>query len=272
MVKEIQRYDFTLKAEGVKLPEFKKYISGWANKFVFQLERGETGYEHYQGRMNLIKPKSMGALINAWHTDYPEIHLSITSSACKDFNYVMKTDTKIDGPWSNADIEKDMTRRLREFMEREPYPWQQLIVDISAEEDDGTIHVIIDECGGAGKSTLCEYMEYHNLGYEMPPFTVAKDLMRACMGLPPQKCYLIDMPRGLKKEKLCGVYAGLECLKNGVTYDKRRTFKKRRMNRPQIIVFTAKAPDVTLLTPRWKLWNIFDKHSMPQLLDPSRNN
>ena len=98
MVKEVQRYDFTLKSQGVDLCALKDYITGWANKWVFQLERGESGYEHYQGRLNLIKPKSLGGLISAWKVDYPAIHFSITSNNCKDFNYVMKTDTKIEGP------------------------------------------------------------------------------------------------------------------------------------------------------------------------------
>ena len=36
--------------------------------------------------------------------------------------------------------------------------------------------------------------------------------------LPPQKAYIIDMPPGMKKDKLADFYAGLESIKNGVTF------------------------------------------------------
>ena len=62
------------------------------------------------------------------------------------------------------------------------------------------------------------------------------------------------MPRGMKKDKLADFYAGLEAIKNGVTYDKRYVGKKRRMDRPQIFVFTNMLPAFEFMSlDRWRI-------------------
>ena len=53
-------YDFTL-PKNDDYPDWQsvksKVNDGWWNKWVFQLERGDTGYEHWQGRVSLIKKR-----------------------------------------------------------------------------------------------------------------------------------------------------------------------------------------------------------------------
>lgn len=178
----------------------------------------------------------------------------------------MKADTRIDGPWSDECGPKTMTRQLELFMEKKMYPWQEKIVQIAKQWDERKITVVLDKQGDAGKSMLTEWMEYHNVGYEIPCMTQMEDIMQACMCLPAQKCYMIDMPKGLKKEKLASFYAGLECLKNGVMYDKRYSFKKRRIDRPQIIVFTNCVPDYKLLSiDRWDMYRITDEKDLEKI-------
>lgn len=95
-----------------------------------------------------------------------------------------------------------------------------------------------------------------------------QDIMQCCMGIPGQKCYIIDMPRALKKEKLAGFFSGLEALKNGVMYDKRHSFKKRRIDRPQIVVFTNSYPDTSLLSPdRWVIYTMRER-DLSQYAEP----
>ena len=87
--------------------------------------------------------------------------------------------------------------------------------------------------------------------------------MQCCMGVSPQKCYLIDIPRAMKKDKLASFYSGLEALKNGVMYDKRFHFKKRRIDRPQVIVFTNTLPDWDLMSrDRWQVWRMLPDLTM----------
>lgn len=257
MVKELQRYDFTYKCDLSNLEDLCDFLTEWCSKWVFQEEMSEGGYHHYQGRVNLIKAKSESALINTWSKLVPGIHLSITSNATKDFCYVMKADTRIGGPWSNEAPPKRMTPQLQNFMKKEMYKWQKWILKECEVYDERKINVILDEIGNCGKSIMAEYLEYADKAYEIPPFTAMEDIMQCCMGIKAQRCYLIDMPRGMKKEKLASFYAGIEALKNGVMYDKRYAFKKRRIARPNIFIFTNMKPDVKLLTTdRWRIMRI----------------
>lgn len=61
----------------------------------------------------------------------------------------------------------------------------------------------------------------------------------------------------MKKDKLGQFYAGLECLKNGYMYDKRYSFKRRRIDRPQIWVFTNTLPAWELMSmDRWQVYEM----------------
>lgn len=259
----IQRFDFTLKAEGHQTDKICDHLREWCNKWVFQLEQGESGYIHYQGRINMIKPKRPELAARIWQEILPGIHISPTSNACKTFNYVMKADSRIEGPWSDETPIQRLTPQLVDFLEHEMYGWQKDVMELCYQQDFRQIHVILDEIGNTGKSILAEFLEYKGLAYEIPMMNNMEDIMQCAMGIAPQKCYLIDMPKGLKKEKLASFYAGIECLKNGAMYDKRYAFKKRRIARPQIIVFTNAMPDFGLLSlDRWAVHRISSSYSL----------
>ena len=66
----------------------------------------------------------------------------------------------------------------------------------------------------------------------MPMLRQMGDLMVFAHSYPMKQAYLIDMPRGIKTDKMGEFYGGMECRKNGITYDKRYRGKKRRMSRP----------------------------------------
>lgn len=260
-------YDFTLpKSEAYQTWEMvkEKVLEGWCKKWVFQLERGDTGYEHWQGRVSLIKKRRIGEIVGKWCIGG---HISITSKAgTTAFNYVMKNDTRIAGPWADTDAERPpMTRQLTSFMQNELYPWQAKVRDICKEVDDRSINVIVDQVGNIGKSIFAEYLEYMDLATEIPPFRSMEDIMQCAMGMPVAKTYLIDMPRGMKKDKLGEFYSGLEALKNGIMYDKRYAFKKRRINRPNIFVFSNCEPVMNLLSQdRWKLWEVTEDFDLQE--------
>ena len=166
------------------------------------------------------------------------------------------------GPWDDTScvwVKPTLTRQLRVFKTFEAngslYSWQKTLLDVVVEEEDRHIHLVYDRIGNAGKSVYVEYLEYEQLAFEMPPFRQMEDIMEFANSFPPQKAYVIDMPRGMKKDKLADFYAGLETIKNGVTYDKRYCGKKRRIDRPQIIVFTNNLPVFELMTKdRWVVW------------------
>lgn len=243
----------------------KKVFKEW----VFQREIGaKTGFNHWQVRGKLFKPKSDAAAVKEfaevlWHGRWSRTCTKVHSG--KSFNYCMKLDTHAEGPWTSKDPEIEdppvLTRQLRKFIahveQTGKYPWQERLEALIKQEEDREIICVIETEGNNGKSIFAEYLEYMRLAYEVPPMTCMEDIMQCCMSISAKPCYIVDMPRAMKKDKLAGFFAGLEALKNGVMYDKRYSFKKRRIDRPQIVVFTNQVPETSLLSPdRWALYYI----------------
>lgn len=273
--KALKGYDFTLSvAMQDDMEEIIAFLNGYCKKWVFQKEIGESGYLHWQGRVHLISSKTESALINMTgpknHPAMKGIHWSITSRDThlnNNFNYVMKMDSRVDGPWKDEDYTEPavMTRQLTNFLKCDLREWQTQIMQITATEDDRNITCVIDRIGNSGKSIFCEFLEYKRMALELPPMRSMEDIMAVVMGMPTSTCYIIDMPRAMKKEKLSEFYAGIECLKNGYCYDKRYKFRKRRFNRPQIIVFTNVEPKWDYMSlDRWKCFEMANDYSLDE--------
>lgn len=259
---QLKRFDITIPHDRYATWEdlHKKFI-GWCTHFAFQLETGARGYEHWQCRVQLIHKKTCSAVLSEL---VPAIggNWSVTSNGVhpgpKAFSYVMKEDSRVEGPWDDTSVlteKPPLTRQLQKFMEYSFYGWQELAYGLLQQEDDRWIHLWLDPSGNMGKSIFVEFVEYQGVGFEMPPMRHMEDIMQFAHSFPPQKAYIIDMPRGMKKDKLADFYAGLETIKNGVTYDKRYVGKKRRMDRPQILVFTNSLPAFELMSrDRWRVY------------------
>lgn len=256
---QVATFDFTIPV-GDDYPDHEtvidKVIKDWCKKWIFQKEKGDTGYEHWQGRVSLIKKRRLSEMVGKWCIGG---HISVTSAAAsRTFDYVMKADTRIEGPWKDDDVVRPpMTRQLKAFVKLPLRPWQNKVYNLCQYPDDRSINVILDQIGNIGKSIFAEWLEFRGFATEIPPFRMMEDIMQCAMGMPVASTYLIDMPRGMKKDKLGEFYSGLEALKNGVMYDKRYSFKKRRIDRPNIFVFTNTMPCLELLSrDRWKIWEV----------------
>lgn len=241
-------------------------LKQWAKKWAFQLEKCPTTDRlHIQGRMSLIKKLRPDELISqcTWRADFRKTCLTVHKGT--NFNYVMKAQTRVEGPWIDTEYEEPpvLTRQLVAFQEKEKYPWQKQIEQWCEELDDRSIKLIHDTVGNSGKSIMSEYLEYHKKAFEIPPLKDMEDIMQFCMSFKSQKVYLIDMPRAMKKDKLAGFYSGLESLKNGYVYDKRYAAKRRRFDRPQVIVFTNVMPEWSYMSKdRWEPWTMKADHSL----------
>ncbi len=268
-------YDFTLKFQDERWEDVGEWLNGWCKKWVFQKEEDASGYVHWQGRVSLIKKKRLNEVISQMKNSEMPFRWSVTTKGVHDgsnFNYVMKSDTRVDGPWKDSDYEEPpkMTWQLQVFMDQHKdsmLGWQKWMMQyLEGDRDMRNIICLIDETGHHGKSLFAEYLEYMKLAFELPPFTNSEDIMQCVMCINEQKAYLIDMPRAMNKDKLHGLYAGIESLKDGKCYDKRYQFKKRRQNRPKVIVFTNKQPDVNYLSAdRWLFINIGPGGEMGQI-------
>jgi hypothetical protein len=262
MTNPVRRFDFTLKIQDAQViqteaEKVKESLRKFCSKWVFQAEEGDSGYKHFQGRISSRKKIRLSSLCNK--NPLEGAHWSVTSSALSagDFDYVTKEDGRIAGPWKDTDPRPPpLTRQLRNFLGKQLYPWQESVRFMAQLYDERSINVVLDTTGNIGKSIFCEYLTYKGLAFCLPPMRDQQDLMAVVIDRP-ASCYIVDMPRGMKKDKLGEFYSGLEAIKNGIAYDKRYKYRERRFDRPQVFVFTNTLPAFHLLSrDRWKLWEV----------------
>lgn len=258
-------YDFTIPQEKINVDELKLLLKELCKHWCFQLEKGEeTGYLHYQGRMSLKVKTRLTTLINKF---VQGAHLSQTSSQNQGNNfYACKEETRMEGPWKDTDEEIFIPRQVLKM--KELYWWQHKVRLMAKEEDDRTIHMIIDKVGNRGKSSFVMFMRCVGEGRMIPFVNDFKDMMRMVMDMPTSNCYFLDMPRSLNKDRLQGLFAGIEMVKSGYAYDDRYKFQDKIFDSPQIFVFSNEVPDTKLLSAdRWKFWTITAEFDLKELDD-----
>jgi len=245
-------------------------LKGIAKHYVFQIEMGDSGYRHYQGRLSLIKRrrKKEKHLLLKLFKEKPPNYLEPTCSPEHykgEAFYCMKEDTRIEGPWQDTDEVRVLTTQMKIFNKLELRPYQSQLKEMAQHFDMRKIDLIFDPNGNIGKSLFSEYLEYCGLAEEIPPFRLMDDIFQWVCTRPIKPCYIVDMPRGMKKDKLGDFYSGIEIIKNGVAYDKRYNAKKIRFDRPRVFVFTNTLPEFSLMSKdRWNVWVIDEEFRMSQ--------
>lgn len=258
----LARWDFTLPCPieaDDNIPARCASINLKCKAWAFQLELSETGYRHINGRFSLRTKKRFTELRSLFNEPiWTGIHFSPTANANSgNFNYVIKDDTRIDGPWTDKDKPITLTKQMELFKSWDLYPWQKTLHSISQQFCLRTIDLIYDPSGNAGKSLFSEWMELIGIAEEVPPYRMMDDIFQWVATRPIKSTYIIDMPRGMKKDKLADFYSGLEVIKNGVAFDKRYKAEKVRFSRPRVFVFTNTLPAFDLMSKdRWHVWTI----------------
>lgn len=255
-------YDFTLKAEDPEITRamVEKWLRKYCKKWAFKKEKGKDGYIHWQGRCSLRdrKRKCEQIQVQPW---LEHCHWSETSEKNKNnTHYQEKYDEMDEELYTEKNVEEEVyiPRQIREI--NNLYPWQQSIIDKSKIWDTRSINLIYDPNGNIGKSVLVGYMRCHGLARKLPPLNDYKDVMRIICDMPTSKCYLFDMPRAMKKDKLGSLYTAIEEIKSGYAFDDRYSFKEKFFDCPNIWIFANTLPDVTLLSAdRWLIWEVTDE-------------
>lgn len=265
-----------------RLPEYITNFGRLAKHWAFQLERGEqNGYIHLQCRVSLHKKKRAGEFIlmmkNCNFEPFTKAHITPTSNngTKKGFDYVIKYDTCILGPWQDTDENiKELIdppyipRQVREI--ESLYPWQEYIVNDFDVWDKRYINLFYNASGNIGKSTLVSICRAYKLARVLPPVNETKDLLRMVCDMPTSKAYMFDMPRAMNKDRLYQFYAAIETIKDGYAYDDRYHFTEKVFDCPAVWIFSNRLPDLDLLSnDRWKIWCITEKEGNLLRLDPT---
>lgn len=246
---EVKWYDFTMSVEKSTIKDVTELglsmeETGKLERFVVGFEIGDSGYEHFQGRVVFKKPTAFNTarlFFAQWNVT---THISETHT--HDFNYVEK-EGNFFRSWEGA---------LRKYSAIAPLYWQQAVIAQLKNQNDREVMVVIDEKGNTGKSTFAKMMEArHEMKY-VPPFDNAQDYMAMCMARP-SKGYIIDIPRSESVHQRNGLWSAVEQIKNGYLYDKRNKFHDMWIEPPKILVFANEEPPYEALSQdRWQVFEI----------------
>lgn len=278
---QITGYDFTLKclkSDGTEYSkdDVSKMLQPLCKNYVFQKEKSETGYLHFQGRIRLIKKSIKSTLLKHFKdydlADVPSF--SPTSGQVfqtKNFNYVLKSETRVEGPFTDKDFipeklkEPEYIPRQYRYAYDEFYDWQKKIYDDSLVFDTRTINVIVDTKGNVGKSTIANIIAIKKNGLIIPNVDDSEKIIYSVCNILQSKNVrdvipiFVDMPRAMSKLTLNNFYSAIETIKSGRLYDIRYKYTEWLIDSPVIWVFTNEYPDVSLLSrDRWKVWTITD--------------
>lgn len=261
-------YDFRYSQGDYSFTDIINFLTGIAKSYTFQLEQGDTGYKHFQGRLSLIKKRRKMDALKLFKVAPNYFEPTVNAEHFRgDAFYMMKEDTRIEGPWTDKDKKNEIyvPRQFRGLMNN-LYPYQQFIYDTRNDFEPRKINLVYDEKGCNGKSTIASLCELMDKGIDVPPMNDMKEIIQLlcdeCMATDNRSPtpIFIDMPRAMDKSRLYGIYSAIEQIKKGKLYDTRYNYKKWWIDSPQLWVFTNTLPDLSMLSmDRWNILIINDK-------------
>lgn len=268
---------------------FEDKLHGIAKQWTFQGEIGERktvanpeGYRHWQARICLRKKKQLVGLKSLLEkSGFVDFHILPTVTSVfegNNFNYVTKTDTREDGPWTDKEYterkktktdaelkEKEKTWDIMDLEEEGIDLWHKQIIDWCVRQIDrattrkrNNIINIVDFLGGLGKTTFVHFMKYYHNCCSITPYArkeqMDNDMVLNFIKEPDGKREIIqrpvvfmDLPRQevLTNEQ----YKAIETVANGeITSSKWRGILKTAQ-RPLVIIFSNKIIDVSKFSP-----------------------
>jgi len=264
MTSQCAVYDFTLSEKYVE--DHKQLITalkGWVTRYAFQLEKSDTDYVHYQGRVSLVKKRRQNTLRRMMKDVdvLKHAHWSVTSNGAMGDNfYVLKSDTRIDGPWTSNDPKS----RYLPWQYGDPLrPWQQAVIDTKEVKDRRTINIIVDPNGGAGKSFIAGHGVTRHGAIWLPVNSDAERIIATvCDKMEQKDCskthlIMVDIPKAFNKQRLSTVFTAVETIKSGICSDTRYKAREVWFASPVIWVFcNFDLPTHLLSRDRWRYWTI----------------
>lgn len=264
-------------AEGTDDVSIKRAFGMLASRWAFQLEAGEqNGTLHYQCRLQLRTKARRSTLMNKFEEfGLKPNYLAVTSNAHKgDMFYVMKSETRQEGPWTDQDGEKPPVQFEQE---RQLFPFQRSFLKlIKRHADDRSVNFLYEKTGGKGRSYLVSKLAHDKIVYA-PPAVFCTSAERMMQNLASQvladreyeRMYqkevrrlkipviFVDLPRSATMKTVQELYFALESFKTGLLVDTRYKYTEVWISTPHIWVTSNKLPDPKMLSfDRWTFWQI----------------
>lgn len=265
----IFRFDFTghfdqsikVFSDSADFAIVKKQLNALCKNWVFQVERGEKGRLHLQGRVSLRDRKRFTTLKSL--EEYKsfggvKLHWSPTHVEKNDFDYVMKPETRVEGPFD----ERKCKSVLRELEGKELLRWQNSLVDLLTTYDERVIDLIVEPKGAIGKSWMAKYLSYNKIAFRIPPVNDESKIMGFVVDAvknhaAQSSAFVIDLPRAFEHKKMADFFSALEQIKSGFAYEWRYQSQYIDFENPRVVIFTNTLPPASLLSlDRWNIWTV----------------
>lgn len=260
-------WSLTIGKNDLSPDDIKSWCKSKCSKWVFQLERGEqTGYLHYQCTVDL-KTKTRFVEVPAGWTGHACAYQTSETRNGSHFNYAMKDDTRVEGPWADND-EPDFVHADIEGTSLRP--WQQRCFDQLKSQNNRNIMFIKDEQGSVGKTHFAKWCYFYKKAILVPTTcTEVQQMVGAIIAKirdpKERRIIMIDIPRAWSTDfkKVCAFMGLVEAVKSGILCDGRNFAKEKVFNPPCVAVFYNKLPKGKNLydfisADRIELWTDFE--------------
>lgn len=201
-----------------------------------QLEKGqETGRLHMQV---MIESKySLEECIAIGKNRGWDWHIESIADMEEGYLYAGKKDTRIDGPWESIE---------REPMDFEGYykkrPWEY---ELEKHLAPGKVTMIIDTQGGMGKTTRAKILEMQEKATYIPALAY-RDITRYAYNWASDH-YIINIERMANIDRQ-DLWAGIELVSDGISYDDRYESKKAIREKPIVEVHANRPPKKKMMS------------------------
>lgn len=214
-------WDFTLADSTNVRGDIFEFMRKECTRWCFQKEQGESGYIHYQCRAGLKKRARLNGLLikmREYGLKVAKKAVSPTSKAVATddyatFSYVMKDDTRVDGPWDDKQDRKFKTKKVAYIDANGLKPWQQTVVDMARVWTLRDINILIDRQGNLGKSAFTDWCEFYDHGYGVDMQKNVDEMKHEVYSNPHHKCYFVDMEKAWDKKSQREFWVFIESLK-----------------------------------------------------------
>lgn len=258
-------YMVTMPRNGKNALELLKYINqNDVHKWIIGLEKGKTGYQHWQVRIRAredffgfqtIEYAGQKLKIKTgWLPQHiPEAHCE----ECSDnWEYEQKEGRYI-ASW-------DMMEARRQRFGA-PRWYQEKALEALQRTNDREIVVWYDPTGNVGKSWLNGYLFETQKAYYLPPYLTSIQSMIQTLasmvledrktGYPPRPYVIVDIPRSWKWST--ELYVAIEAIKDGLIIDPRYSARPINIRGIKVLVLTNTPPKLDKLSSdRWVQYDI----------------
>nr|WAE42152.1 MAG: replication associated protein [Cressdnaviricota sp.] len=243
---EVDPKDPDLAGGGATAEELAELLRGFCKTFKFQREKcPTTGRLHWQGMFSLQHKERLATVKNLFGSS--SVNLTPTRSHFASLAYTGKTESRVEGPWTEKSSFVKVISTLR--------PWQaDLERVLLSEPDDRTIRWFVDPVGGAGKTQFCKYMAVKH-GATVLNNAGTADLAHAIPAAP--KIVILNLERTVEGRVNYGM---LERCKDGMLFSAKYESRMKLFNSPHVVVFANFGPDrFAMSADRWCVVELGDQ-------------